>query len=77
MLLPVEIGGEDTFVEHVHRRLNEQAPFVYNLSLGEIVSEVSTVLNISTDLFYSPSRNRQGALGRSIVGYLGRKLGGH
>jgi len=69
--------GEDTFVEHVHRRLNEQAPFVYNLSLGEIVSEVSTVLNISTDLFYSPTRNRQGALGRIIVGYLGRKLGGH
>ena len=57
--------------------MNEQAPFVYNITLGEIVSEVSTVLNISTDLFYSPSRNRQGALGRSIVGYLGRKLGGH
>ena len=69
--------GEDTFVEHVLRRLNEQAPFVYNITLGEIVSEVSTVLNISTDLFYSPTRNRQGALGRSIVGYLGRKLGGH
>jgi len=69
--------GEEAFVEHVHRRLNEQAPFVYNITLGEIVSEVSSSLNISTDLFYSPTRNRQGALGRSIVGYLGRKLGGH
>ena len=69
--------GEDSFVEHVHRRVNENPPFVYTISLGEIVSEVSSVLNISPDLFYTPTRNRQGALGRSLVGYLGRKLGSH
>ncbi len=45
--------------------------------MGEIVSEVSSVLNISTDLFYSPNRNRHGAWGRVMVGYLVRKLGGH
>ena len=33
--------------------------------------------HISPDLFYTHTRNRQGALGRSIVGYLGRKLGGY
>jgi len=69
--------GQDTFIEYVHRRLNEEPCFLYDISLGEIVSEVSSVLNISTDLFYTPTRNRQGALGRSIVGYLGIKLGGH
>jgi putative transposase len=69
--------GEDTFVEHVHRKVNKTPPFLYNIPIGEIVSEVSSVLNISPDLFYTPTRNRQGALGRSIVGYLGRKLRGH
>jgi len=57
--------------------LNEEPCFLYDIPIGEIVSEVSSVLNISIDLFYSPTRNRQGSLGRSIVGYLGRKLGGH
>jgi REP element-mobilizing transposase RayT len=69
--------GDEAFVEKVQRRLNEEPPFVYDISLGEIVSEVSSVLGISRDLFHSQNRNRQGALGRSVVGYLARKLGGH
>jgi putative transposase len=69
--------GQDTFVEHVHRRSNEEPSFFYDISIGEIVSEVSSALNISIDLLYTSTRNRQGALGRSIVGYLGRKLGSH
>jgi len=69
--------GHDTFVEDLHRRFNEELSFFYNISIDEIVSEISSVLSIPTDLFYSPTRNRQGALGRSIVGHLGRKLGGH
>jgi len=69
--------GEDTFVEHVHRRVDETPPVFYDIPIGEIVSEVSSALNIYPDLFYTPTRNRQGALGRSIVGYLGRKLGGY
>ncbi len=35
------------------------------------------VLNIKKDLFYSTTRNRQGSLGRAVVGYLGKELGGH
>jgi putative transposase len=69
--------GHDTFVEQVHRRFNEEPSFFYTISIDEIVSEVSSALTISPDLFYSPTRNRQGALGRSIVGYVGRKVGGH
>ena len=61
--------GEDTFVAHVHRRVIENPTFVYTLSLGEIVSEVSSSLHIAPDLFYTPTRNSQGALGRSLVGY--------
>ena len=44
---------------------------------GEIVGKVSSVLGISVDQFYSPSRNRRGALGRAVAGYLARRLGGH
>ena len=69
--------GHDTFVEQVHRRFNEEPSFFYTISIYEIVSEVSSALTISPDLFYSPTRNRQGAMGRSIVGYVGRKVGGH
>ncbi len=35
---------------------------------------VSIELNISRDLLYSNTRNRSGALGRAVVGYLGKEL---
>ena len=35
------------------------------------------LLNISTDSLYSANRNRRGAMGRTVVEYLGRKLGGY
>ena len=57
--------------------MNEQPQSFYDIPLGQIVSEVSSLLDISADLLYSPNRNRQGALGRAVVGYVGRKLGGH
>ena len=69
--------GEDDFVEEVRRGLDEKGPCVYDISIAEIVSEVSCVLGIPSDLIYSESRNRQGALGRAVVGYVGRKLVGH
>ena len=69
--------GEEEFVDNVHRQLNEELPFVYDISLGQIVSEVSSALRLPTDLLYSLSRNRQGALGRAVTGYVGRKLGGY
>jgi len=69
--------GEEAFVEDVHRQLNAKPPFVYDISLGQIASEVSSALHLPTDLLHSLSRNRQGALGRAVTGYVGRKLGGH
>ena len=49
----------------------------FDITIDEIVSGVSSVLNISKDLLYSTTRNRQGSLGRAVVGYLGKELGGH
>jgi putative transposase len=69
--------GQEAFVENVYRSLNDELPFVYDISIAEMVSEASSVLNIPADLFYSTNRNRRGAWGRSVVGYLARKLGGH
>jgi hypothetical protein len=66
--------GEDNFVEEVRRGRDEEGPCVYDISIAEIVSEVSSVLRIPSDLVYSDSRNRRGALGRAVVGYVGRKL---
>ncbi len=69
--------GEEEFVEEVHRSLSEELPFLYHISIEEIVSKVSSVLNIPPESFYSPTRNRQGAWGRAIVAYIGGKLAGH
>ena len=43
----------------------------------EIVSEVGLLLRIPTEFINSADRNRLGALGRGVVGLIGRKLGGH
>jgi chromosomal replication initiation ATPase DnaA len=70
------LGGE-AFVDSGHRQLHGQAPLVYDISLGKIASEVSSALQLPTDLLYTLMRNRQGALGRAVTGYVGRKLGGY
>ncbi len=69
--------GEEEFVEDIHRTLSEELPFLYHISIEEIVSKVSSVLNIAPESFYSPTRNREGAWGRAIEAYVGGKLGGH
>jgi len=69
--------GKEAFVENVHRGLNEELPFVYDIPLAHIASEVSSALHLPPDLLYSLTRNRQGALGRAVTGYVGRKLGGY
>jgi len=64
-------------VEDLHRTLSEELPSLYHISLEEIVSKVSFVLNIPPESFYSPTRNRQGAWARAIVAYIGGNLDGH
>ena len=69
--------GTDEFVEDIRRDLNERPSFVYDVSIEEIVSDVGLVFNIPKDLLYSSTRNRLGALGRSVVGYLAKELANH
>jgi len=42
---------------------------------SEIITCVASVFELSEDLLCSGSRNRRGAWGRAVVGYLGRELG--
>lgn len=69
--------GSEEFVERVQRFFNDQPRHVHDISLEEIVSKASSVLRVPTDLFYTSSRNRRGAWGRSVAGYLARKLNAH
>ena len=69
--------GQEQFVEDLHRTLSEELPSLYHISLEEIVSKVSFVLNIPPESFYSLTRNRQGAWARAIVAYIGGNLDGH
>ena len=70
------LGTED-FVEDIRRDLNERTSFVYDISIEEIVSDVGLVFNIGKDLLYSNTRNRRGAFGRTVVGYLAKQLANH
>ena len=66
--------GSDEFVNSVLRKTDYRPSLNYDISLDEIVSTTSRTMNIPVEMFYTPSRNRQGALGRSVAGYLARKL---
>ncbi len=68
--------GSKEFVSGIRRALNHSSESAYDISLGEIVSKTSSLLDIPAELFYTPTRNRQGAWGRSVAGYLARKLVG-
>ena len=68
--------GSEKFVEHIRRSLNQEFRYRYEITLGEIVTKVSAILDIPTGLFYTSRRSREGALGRSIAGYMARKLSG-
>ena len=69
--------GSDAFVDKVKKSLNKHDVPVYDLSLADIVSMASRVLGIPPELFYSISRNRKGAWGRSVAGFMARKLAGY
>ena len=49
----------------------------YDIFIDEIISEVGLAFNISKDLLYSNTRNRRGAFGRAVVGYLAKELANH
>jgi putative transposase len=68
--------GSEEFVDHIRHSHDDQPRRRYDISLNEIVTAVGSTLDIPTELFFSLSRNRRGARGRSAAGYLARKLCG-
>jgi len=69
--------GDDEFVEDIQRHVNQSFPFVYDMTLEEIVSQVGSTLELPTDLLYTHTRNRRGAWGRAVCAHLSNKLGGY
>lgn len=69
--------GPDEFVDDVHHRVKEEPSLVYELPIEEIVSAVKYTLGIAKYIFYSFTRSRQGAWGRAVVAFLGKKWGGY
>jgi hypothetical protein len=69
--------GTDEFVEDIQKWLTDEPPTEFDIALEEVVVKVGAILGIPIELFYSASRNRLGAKGRAVVGYLARKLGNY
>ena len=69
--------GPDEFVDDVHHRVKEEPSLVYDLPIEEIVSVVESTLGIAKYIFYSFTRSRQGAWGRAVAAFLGKKWGGY
>ena len=69
--------GSEEFVKDIHRNIKKKLPLRYEISLQEIIIAVSSALKIPKDLFCCTTRNREGAWGRAVVAFLGRKLGGY
>ena len=68
--------GEGSFVERVEKERKEPQSWVYEVSLEAISEETSIAMGITRDKLYSTTRDREGARGRGIVGYLARRVSG-
>jgi hypothetical protein len=69
--------GSEGFADRIHRGAKEKVEHIYEISLEDLVDGVEMGFGIPVRVIRGMSRNRRGAWGRSIVGYLGRKLGGY
>ncbi|MDI7259041.1 MAG: transposase, partial [Thermodesulfobacteriota bacterium] len=68
--------GEDEFIERMESKKMIEGIVFYEIPIEEIVKEVENRIGITRDRMYSQSRGRRGAYGRSLVGYLARRLSG-
>jgi len=68
--------GEDEFIDQIERIKTIAEPALFEIPLEDIAKEVVNHMAIGRDRMYSLSRDRRGAYGRAIVGYLARKLTG-
>jgi REP element-mobilizing transposase RayT len=69
--------GPNEFVDDVHHRVKEEPSLVYDIPIEELVSAVESTLGIAKGILYSFTRSRQGAWGRSVTAFLGKKWGGY
>jgi REP element-mobilizing transposase RayT len=69
--------GEDSFVERIEKERKEPQDWVYEVPLGAISEEISIAMGITRDKLYSRTREREGARGRGVVGYLARRISGY
>ena len=66
--------GDESFVERVGRQRSDGPCYVYDISIQELVVHVSSGFGVPAGTLCSVTRNREGAWGRGIVGYMGKKL---
>ena len=69
--------GEDSFVQRVEKERKEPQGWVYEVPLEAISEETSTAMGITRHKLYSTTRDREGARGRGVVGYLARRVSGY
>jgi chromosomal replication initiation ATPase DnaA len=68
--------GEDKFVEEIERIKGSSEGVYWEVPIEEICREVMGRMGIGEERLYSLSRDRRGAYGRGLVGYLARKVAG-
>jgi putative transposase len=69
--------GDEGFVDRVVRERKDGPSYVYDISIQELVVHVTLVFGMPVETVCSMTRNREGAWGRAIVGYMGKKLCGY
>jgi hypothetical protein len=69
--------GEDSFVERIEKERKEPPGWIYEVPLAAISEETSIAMGMTRDKLYSATRDREGARGRGIVGYLARRISGY
>jgi len=69
--------GEDSFIDDIEVEKRDREDLVYDIPIEIIAQEVSRATGVAQGKLYSLSRNREGAHGRSVVGYLARLISGH
>jgi len=69
--------GPDTFVERVGLEGKSGLSYIYDISIQELVVHVSFAFGMPMQAICSMTRNREGAWGRAIVGFMGKKLCGY
>jgi hypothetical protein len=69
--------GEDDFIDGIEVEKKDREDLVYDIPIEIIAQEVSRATGVAQGKLYSLSRSREGAYGRSMVGYLARLISGY